>query len=346
MQSSSSPKKISIPFANSGDKQTIPDTSQIGIQDGRASYPDGFPPLTRTPLSAGGVPPYGTDMNGVLYDLSAAARWNAAGAPFKYDSDFSSSIGGYPKGAILSNSAGDGFWQSIVENNTTNPDSGGIGWINALGGRLINTQTFYSSGTYTPTAGTKTVIVEMVGGGGGSDAAPATGSGQVSIVSGGGAGAYAKGRFSIDLSSISVVVGAGGNRGTSGSPTGSTGGTSSFGTLMYAPGGTRGGSAGPANPPFFPQGNVSSSAPSGANIIGSPGAPSTPAYANATQSFLGSPGASSVFGGGGWVPSFGNAAVDGQAYGSGASGTSQGPSSPAVNGGRGKAGIVIIYEYS
>ncbi|HGH7488090.1 hypothetical protein ACLBO1_27585, partial [Klebsiella pneumoniae] len=73
---------------------------------------------------------------------------------------------------------------------------------------------------------------------------------------------------------------------------------------------------------------------------------STPAYANATQSFLGSPGANSVFGGGGWVPSFGDPAIDGQAYGSGASGSSQGPSSPAVNGAKGKEGIVIIYEYS
>lgn len=346
MQSSSSPKKISIPFANSGARQTIPDTSQIGVEDGRASYPDGFPPLTRTPLSAGGIPPFGTDMNGVLFDLSAAARWNAAGAPFKYDSAFSASIGGYPKGAILSNSAGDGFWQSIAENNTTNPDTGGAGWINALGGRLINIQTFYSSGTYTPTSGTKSVIVEMVGGGGGSDAAPATGSGQVSIVTGGGAGAYAKGRFLTGFSGASVVVGAGGVGGTSGSPVGAVGGTSSFGTLIYAPGGTRGPSAGPANPPFLPQGNVSSDAPTGANIVGSHGAPSTPAYANATQSFLGSPGASSVFGGGGWVPSFGNPGIPGQAYGSGASGSSQGPSSPAVNGAQGKQGIVIIYEYS
>ncbi|WP_346827309.1 hypothetical protein [Serratia inhibens] len=346
MQSSSSPKKLSIPFAASGDKQTIPDVTQIGVEDGRASYPDGFPPLTRTPISAGGVPPYGTDMNGVLFDISNAARWSAAGAPYKYDATFSASIGGYPKGAILSNSAGDGFWQSITENNTTNPDSGGSGWINALGGRLINTQTFYSSGTYTPTPGTKSIIVEMVGGGGGSDAAPATGSTQVSIVSGGGAGAYAKGRFFSGFAGASVVVGGGGTAGTTASPTSSGGGTSSFGSLISAPGGSRGPSAGPANPPFLPQGNLSSSGPSGANIIGSPGAPSTPAYANATFSYLGSPGASSVFGGGGWVPSTGNPAIGGQAYGSGASGTSQGTGSPAVNGAQGKSGVVIIYEYS
>lgn len=104
----------------------------------------------------------------------------------------------------------DGFWQSTIENNTTNPDAGGIGWINYSSGRLLNVQTFLSSGTYTPTPGAKSVVVEMVGGGGGSDAAPATGAGQVSIVSGGGAGSYAKGRFSINFTSISIVVGAGG----------------------------------------------------------------------------------------------------------------------------------------
>ncbi|MFW0366831.1 hypothetical protein ACN01I_29725, partial [Klebsiella pneumoniae] len=70
----------------------------------------------------------------------------------------------------------------------------------------------------------------MVGGGGGSDAAPATGAGQVSIVSGGGAGSYAKGRFSINFTSISIVVGAGGQGGTAASPVGSVGGSSSFGS--------------------------------------------------------------------------------------------------------------------
>ncbi len=55
------------------------------------------------------------------------------------------------KARFLSIQPGDGFWQSTIENNTTNPDAGGIGWINYLSGRLLNVQTFLSSGTYTPT---------------------------------------------------------------------------------------------------------------------------------------------------------------------------------------------------
>ncbi|MFV8908097.1 hypothetical protein ABQ333_22970 [Serratia fonticola] len=129
MQYSSFPKKLSIPFANSGDKQNIPNNSQIGIDDGRASYDDGFPPLTRTPLSAGGKPPYGTDMNGVLFDITGSARWSAAGASYKYDSTFSSAIGGYPKSSILLNSTLNGTWLNTIENNQNNPEESLSGWV-------------------------------------------------------------------------------------------------------------------------------------------------------------------------------------------------------------------------
>lgn len=237
MQSSSSPKKISIPFANSGDKQPIPDVSQIGIVNGRASYPDGFPPLTRTPISAGGVPPYGTDMNGVLFDISNAARWSAAGAPYKYDATFSASIGGYPRGAILSNSVGDGFWQSIVENNTSNPDSGGAGWINALGGRLINTKTFYSSGTYTPTAGMRFILAHMIAGGGASGGTPATSSSQTGGVAAGNSGAYAYIKaYASDIGSGKAIsVGVGGSSQVNGA--GFAGGTTAIADIADVTGG-------------------------------------------------------------------------------------------------------------
>ncbi|HDG0630526.1 TPA: hypothetical protein PFA69_004669, partial [Serratia marcescens] len=167
MQSSSVPKKLSIPFASSGDKQNIPDASQVGIADGRASYQDGFPSLTRTPISAGGIPPFGTDINGVLFDISSAARWSAAGANYKYDASFSTAIGGYPKGAILSNASVDGLWVNLIENNTTNPDASGAGWDNPLRGRLLKTsiytnisgQQYVSVNGGTPTATGATVFV-------------------------------------------------------------------------------------------------------------------------------------------------------------------------------------------
>lgn len=134
MQTSSQPKLLPVPFADGGSKQTIPVASQIGITAGRASYTDGFPPLTRTPLAAGGVPPFGTDFNGVLNDITAAIRWKQSGAGYIFDSAFSTAISGYPKGAKLTNSTFDGFWLNTVNGNTSAPevaDSSLTGWIPA-----------------------------------------------------------------------------------------------------------------------------------------------------------------------------------------------------------------------
>lgn len=128
MQLSNPPLKLPIPFANSGGKNTIPEASQIGIVPGRASLTDGFPPLTRTPISGGGVPPAGLDMNGILYEISALARWGSAGAGYNYDSTFATAIGGYPKGARVCRADGEGYWLNTLDNNTTDPETSGAGW--------------------------------------------------------------------------------------------------------------------------------------------------------------------------------------------------------------------------
>src|SRR5574340_119594 len=98
MLASNIPSKIQLPFASSGTKNTIPVPSQIGITPGAASYTDGFPPLTFTALTAGGIPPDGADVNGVLNAITAIKQWQSAGGHFKYDSAFSTAIGGYPAG--------------------------------------------------------------------------------------------------------------------------------------------------------------------------------------------------------------------------------------------------------
>ncbi|KXJ63053.1 hypothetical protein AXY46_03280 [Achromobacter xylosoxidans] len=118
-----------MPFAQSGTKNTIPVASQIGVTPGAASFTDGFPPLTMTPLAAGGVPPYGADFNGILNFLSSAARWGQAGAGYPYDAAFAAAIGGYPIGAMLQQAAGGGYWLNLADNNVTNPDTGGANWI-------------------------------------------------------------------------------------------------------------------------------------------------------------------------------------------------------------------------
>ena len=148
MQSSNQPGKISLPFANSGAKQPIPVASQVGIEDGRASYTDGFPPLTRTPLAAGGKPPFGTDMNGVLNAITAIQQWQSAGGTFMYDSVFATSVGGYPKGALVQKADSTGFWRCTVESNQSNPDTGGAGWADLVG------QTSRNSGWFKQPDGT------------------------------------------------------------------------------------------------------------------------------------------------------------------------------------------------
>lgn len=132
MQTSSQPKLLPVPFADAGSKQNIPNESQIGITAGRASYSDGFPPLTRTPLAAGGVPPFGTDFNGVLNDITSAVRWAQSGSGYPFSSAFNTAIGGYPKGAKIPNSTLDGFWINTVDGNQNNPESSNgslTGWI-------------------------------------------------------------------------------------------------------------------------------------------------------------------------------------------------------------------------
>ncbi|WP_152973114.1 hypothetical protein [Pseudomonas asplenii] len=81
-----------------------------------------------TPIVSGGIPPAGQDFNGILNAITNAIRWGNAGGQYPYDATFSSAIGGYPKGALLARSGFDGYWVSQVENNTTNPDTGGAGW--------------------------------------------------------------------------------------------------------------------------------------------------------------------------------------------------------------------------
>jgi len=131
MQQSNAPAKLVLPFANSGAKNTIPVASQIGITPGAASLTDGFPPLTRTPLVAGGVPPSGLDMNGVLFALAAIDRWSNAGGRYPYDAAFATDVevAGYPKGAIVLRSDGEGGWLNTVDNNETDPETGGAGWV-------------------------------------------------------------------------------------------------------------------------------------------------------------------------------------------------------------------------
>lgn len=136
MQISEIPALLQKAFAASGTKNTIPVASQIGVTPGAASLTDGFPPLTMTPLAAGGIPPFGADANGILNWLSTICQWGNAGGMYTYDAAFCTAIGGYPKGSTLLKTDYSGSWFCLADNNTTNPDAGGAGWT-TLGGMAI-----------------------------------------------------------------------------------------------------------------------------------------------------------------------------------------------------------------
>jgi len=131
MQISAIPQKMTLywgQFAGQSYIRQVPTPSQIGIQNGAASFTDGFPPLTTIAVAAGGVPPYGQDFNGILQQITQWNQWQQVGGPVQYDGTFSSGINGYPKGAAIQSINSNLVWLNLVDNNTTNPDSGGTNW--------------------------------------------------------------------------------------------------------------------------------------------------------------------------------------------------------------------------
>lgn len=130
MKSTDAPSKQAVPFGTNGPREAITATTPSGSN--QASYDQGFPPITMTLKSAGGLPPKGQDMNQILFEQSSFNRYFAAGGGYVYDSTFSTAVGGYPLSARIPNSTGTGFWFNTVEDNQTNPEnstSALTGWI-------------------------------------------------------------------------------------------------------------------------------------------------------------------------------------------------------------------------
>ena len=114
------PKLLSKPWASDGLKNNIPAERNGGLAQEAATYAEGFPNITMTPISVGGKPPSGKDMNGVLYEISAHTVWQNQGGRYRFDQSFCDTIGGYPKGAVLLNDKGDAEYISLVEQNRIN----------------------------------------------------------------------------------------------------------------------------------------------------------------------------------------------------------------------------------
>lgn len=117
------PKLLSKVWAALGLKNDIPDSRKTGIPNESATYEDGFPQITMTPIALGGKAPSGKDMNGILNELSAHTVYQNQGGVYKFDFAFAEKIGGYSKGSLLINNKLDKLFISLVDKNKTDFNS-------------------------------------------------------------------------------------------------------------------------------------------------------------------------------------------------------------------------------
>ncbi|HAX3960792.1 TPA: phage tail protein [Escherichia coli] len=199
-------------------------------------------------------------------------------------------------------------------------------------GRWLNTRVFTSSGTYTPTPGTKRIRVTITGGGGG---CKATSNNETFFGAGGGAGGTIISIMTPTQNSYPVTIGAGGAGGVS-ATYGINGGNSLFASLI-APGGAGGGKSGVTN---TNGGNGGVPSTGNINIIGGCGGDGQSGNIGVSGE-----GGTSYWGGGGRAGAGGG--VSGKAYGSGGGGAyDAGYSGTSMTGGKGASGICIIEEFA
>ncbi|HCO9669149.1 TPA: carbohydrate kinase [Escherichia coli] len=211
----------------------------------------------------------------------------------------------------------------------------GLGDTSGYVGRWVNTRVFTSSGTYTPTPGTKRIRVTITGGGGGGGGCKAISNNETFFGAGGGAGGTVITTLILTKDSYPVTIGAGGAGGVS-ATNGLKGGDSSFGSVI-SPGGEGGGKSGVTN---TNGGNGGVPSTGGINIIGGNGGDGQSGNIGVSGE-----GGTSYWGGGGRAGAGGG--VSGKAYGSGGGGAyDAGYSGTSMTGGKGAAGICIIEEFA
>ena len=223
--------------------------------------------------------------------------------------------------------------------------AGTLSW-GAVGDSLTGIQTFTSSGTYTPTAGTTKVLVYVVGGGGAGGGVDGQGGGTAAAAGGGGGGGCVISFVTSLGATASVTVGAGGT-GVSGASTGGSGGASSFGSHAAANGAGGGGgrtAVAPSNVAYTVGGAGASGTIGDIQFTGTCGGNGA-AGGSSTSEAMSGVGGSSFFGGGERGREGDQAGLSGRNYGGGGSGAVVTSITANYAGGDGADGIVVIYEY-
>lgn len=135
----SNPELIPQPFANNGNKNTIQNVRQVGQPEQDATWSEGFPPVTMQPLTSGGLPPNGEDVNGALYTTTQAIVHMQKGGGYYFDVDYATDIEGYSIGAVLRSNDNTKAFISTINGNLNNPNSNMAGWKVFAGDGFIAT---------------------------------------------------------------------------------------------------------------------------------------------------------------------------------------------------------------
>lgn len=213
--------------------------------------------------------------------------------------------------------------------------------ISAFG--TVKKQIFVASGTYTPSSGMVSCIIECVGAGGGGGGAAGSTSG-IYAAAGGGAGSYSRAYASAAAIGASqpVTVGAGGSGGGAGSNNGGNGGDTSVGALCVGKGGSGGSYSSVALTPTGGSGGVA-----GTGDVASVGMAGGQGQGNSTLNPIlasGAGGASFLGGGAKGVANASTiAGLAGSKGGGGSGGFAYNTASTAA-GGAGGDGLVVITE--
>lgn len=212
-------------------------------------------------------------------------------------------------------------------------------------GRLVKCQVFKTSGTYTPTPGTTFSIVEMVGGGGAGGGCQVGYPNNAACGGGGMSGEYVKAR--VDNPTVTTVTIGYGGTGASAS-VGAPGGATSFGNTIIAKGGLGGNVLAEGTVPGVvgPYGAYTEPGFTGANIIGSGSGYSSPGVRYSGSLAMGGPGGDSILGAGAGSQAIVGEGINANGHGGGGGGACvYGGTTQQRAGGRGMAGIAIIWEY-
>ncbi|EOW6841650.1 phage tail protein [Cronobacter sakazakii] len=222
-------------------------------------------------------------------------------------------------------------------------------------GRLLNTNIFKSSGKYIPTPGTKKIRVIASGGGGGGGGVPETTENQQATAGAGLSGAFIEAFFEVDNDfEVNVIIGAAGKGGGAGRNSGSEGGTTYFGSMITAPGGTGGGAGGASANTSYIQGISWGASPTSSGTVlrafrcsaKTPGAMVISVKAVAGGTGGDTPLGSGGIGGASSSSFSGRGGSKAEGFGAGGGGACAPAGSEAQSGGDGAPGIVIVEEYA